>query len=87
MKTTKNDWKAAADHEAKLRSTLREVDPRRYEAIRSAYYKAIEGLIALADELERAAPDDDEEHPLLYAHFTAAYAHEVLDGSQLGRIV
>ncbi len=44
------------DHEITLRDTFRQMDGDQYQQIRDAWYKAVEGLRALAGTLETAAP-------------------------------
>ena len=55
-----------------------------YQAIRDAYYKAIEGLQTLADALERVvAPTGDEVGPMLAEHLIACSAINAMNSSEL----
>jgi hypothetical protein len=59
-----------------------------YQAIRDAYYKAVEGLRTLADALERVvAPTGDEVDPILAEHLIVCSALNAMDSSELGRIL
>lgn len=76
------------DHETRLRAALRTMDGEQYQTIRAAYYKAVEGLRALADALENAAPPSGEASDALIAeHLIACCAMNVMDDSDLGRMM
>ncbi len=51
----------SADTKPQLRQIFRTMDPHRAQEIREAYYKAVEGLRTLTDELERAENAENEE--------------------------
>ena len=60
----------------------------RAQVIREAYYKAIEGLMTLARELELADGDLDESPtPLLDEHMYAVTALKAMKHSRLGAIL
>jgi hypothetical protein len=64
------------------------MEPNRAQEIREAYYKAIEGLMTLARELELADADlADSPTPLLDEHMFAVTALEAMKHSQLGAIL
>jgi hypothetical protein len=64
------------------------MDGNDYQAIRDAYYKAVEGLRTLADAFERVvAPAGNEVDPLLAEHLIACSAMNAMDSSELGRIL
>ena len=52
--------KNKTEHETILRNAFRRMDGDEYQTIRQAYYKAVEGLRALADALENAAEPSGE---------------------------
>ncbi len=71
-----------------LRQIFRTMDGNRAQEIREAYYKAIEGLMTLARELELADADlADSPTPLLDEHMYAIEALEAMDKSQLGAVL
>ncbi len=71
-----------------LRQIFRTMEPNRAQEIREAYYKAIEGLMTLARELELADADlADSPTPLLDEHMFAVTALEAMKHSQLGAIL
>ncbi len=75
-------------HETILRDTFRRMDGDRYQEIREAYYKAVEGLRALADTLESAAePTGTSCDSLIAEHLVACSAIETINKSVLGRIL
>ncbi len=47
--------KNTTDHETRLRAAFKTMSGDEYQTIREAYYKAVEGLRALADALEQVA--------------------------------
>ena len=76
------------NHEQTLRSIFRHMDAAQAQEIREAYYKAVEGLQALATALEvadRSQPEDD--YTLLDEHFIACKASDEMKKSLLGRIL
>lgn len=77
------------ERERHLRQALRNLPPHEGEAIRNAYYKAIEGLQALARALDVAdrEPDGARGEALLAEHYIACQALEAMNTSQLGRIL
>ncbi|WP_425618049.1 hypothetical protein NA78x_001742 [Anatilimnocola sp. NA78] len=72
-----------------LRDRFRQMDAQRYQEIRDAYYKAVEGLQRLASALEAA--DAEETGPdinlLLAEHLLASQAIEIMNQSGLGKIL
>ncbi len=80
--------KNTTEHETRLRAAFQTMNGDDYQAIRDAYYKAVEGLQTLADALERAvAPTGDEVDPMLAEHLIACSALTAMDSSELGRIL
>ena len=80
--------KNTTDHETRLRAALKSMSSKDYQAIRDAYYKAVEGLQALAEILERVSePTDNKVDPLLAEHLIACSAINAMDSSELGRIL
>lgn len=76
------------DNEAQLKAIFREMDGDKYQEIREAYYKAVEGLAVLAEALEIAdARQPQSAGPLLDEHFISIEAIEAMDKSLLGRIL
>ena len=76
------------EYETILRDTFRRMDGNQYQAIREAYYKAVEGLQSLAHALETAAePSGESSDSLLAEHLTACSAIETMNKSVLGRIL
>ncbi len=71
-----------------LRQIFRTMDGNRAQEIREAYYKAVEGLMTLARELEMADADlADSPTPLLDEHMHAVTALEAMKHSKLGAIL
>ncbi len=71
-----------------LRQIFRTMEPNRAHEIREAYYKAVEGLMTLARELEMADADlPDSPTPLLDEHMYAVTALEAMKHSKLGAIL
>lgn len=80
--------KNTTDHETRLRAAFKTMSGDEYQAIREAYYKAVEGLRALADALEQVAgPAGEEVDPLLAEHLIACSALNAMDNSELGAIL
>jgi hypothetical protein len=81
-----NDQKA---NEQILRDAFRTMDPNAAQEIRVAYYKAIEGLMALAHTLE--AVDAKNPGPaselLIGEHLIACESLDTMKRSQLGLIL
>ncbi len=77
------------ENETLLRDAFRAMDGDRYQQIRQAYYKAIEGLHTLAETLEVA--DAKQPGPaselLIGEHLFACEAIEAMKKSLLGRIL
>ena len=71
-----------------LRDAFRTMDPHQAQEIREAYYKAIEGIHALAELLEIAdAQQPQTAGPLLTEHLLACEAIDAMKKSQLGKIL
>lgn len=70
----------------KLKPALAALSPERFAAVREAYFKAAEGLRALAAELEQADADllARSGSELLDEHLVMVEAVEVFDRSRLG---
>ncbi len=83
--------KNTTDHETRLRAAFQTMSGDEYQAIRDAYYKAVEGLQTLADALERiVAPTGEEVDPLLAEHLIACSAINAInatDSSEPGVIL
>ena len=81
--------KKTSDLETRLRDAFRAVDPRQAQEIRAAYYKAVEGLHALAESLELAdvGVGETNDHALIEEHLIACTAIEAMKKSILGRIL
>ena len=78
----------ATRHETVLRDAFRQMDGDECQTIRQAYYKAVEGLQALADALENAAePSGETSQALIAEHLIACSAMNAMDSSELGRIL
>ena len=76
------------NNEQILRDTFRTMDPHAAQEIREAYYKAIEGLMTLAETLEVAdAQQTPSAGPLLTEHFNAVQALDAMKNSRLGKIL
>lgn len=79
---------ATTPHENTLRDAFRQMDGDQFQQIRDAYYKAVEGLQALAETLESAAPPDGVAcESLIAEHLVACSAIETMNKSVLGRIL
>jgi hypothetical protein len=79
-------------HETALNQALKNsISSMEFEGIREAYFKAVEGLHALAETLEQAAqrtePAGNECDALLAEHLIACGAIEEMKSSVLGKIV
>ncbi|MEQ9588038.1 MAG: hypothetical protein RJS97_08800 [Parvibaculaceae bacterium] len=75
-------------HETILRETFRRMDAARYQEIREAYYKAVEGLQSLANALEAAAePSGESCDALINEHLVACMAIDAMNKSALGGIL
>ena len=82
----KTDEQKATD--ATLRQIFKTMDAHQAQEIREAYYKAIEGLMTLAETLEVAdAQQTPTAGPLLAEHFHAVEALEAMRRSRLGAIL
>lgn len=75
--------------ETNLRDAFQNMDPNQYQEIRKAYYKAVEGLQALAQTLEFAdiGVGETNEHALIQEHLIACEAIHVMNRSLLGKIL
>ena len=74
--------------EKQMREIFRSMDANRAQEIREAYYKAVEGLRTLADELEIAdAMQPETAGPLIEEHLIACEALEAMNKSVLGRFL
>ncbi|MFO0088171.1 MAG: hypothetical protein ACK52L_20075 [Pirellula sp.] len=84
--TNANNQHAATD--ATLRQIFKAMDAHQAQEIREAYYKAIEGLMTLAETLEIAdAQQTPSAGPLLTEHFNAVQALDAMKNSRLGKIL
>jgi hypothetical protein len=84
--TTNNNQRQAND--ALLRKIFKAMDAHQAQEIREAYYKAIEGLMTLAEALEIAdAQQTPSAGPLLAEHFNAVEALDAMKKSRLGAIL
>lgn len=80
--------KNKTQHETRLRAAFQTMDGDEYQTIRQAYYKAVEGLRALADALENAAePSRESSQALIAEHLIACTAINAMDSSELGVIL
>jgi hypothetical protein len=71
-----------------LRDAFRTMDPHQAQEIRESYYKAIEGIHALAELLEIAdAQQPETAGPLLTEHLYACEALDAMRNSLLGKIL
>ncbi|MCA8985818.1 MAG: hypothetical protein R3C12_12870 [Planctomycetaceae bacterium] len=75
--------------ERNLREIFRTMDAHRAQEIREAYYKAVEGLSALAESLEIADAEmgSPHDHTLIEEHLIACQAIDAMKASLLGRIL
>lgn len=74
--------------DATIREIFKTMDAHQAQEIREAYYKAIEGLMTLAEALEIAdAQQEQTAGPLLDEHFHAAEALEAMQRSRLGAVL
>ena len=80
---------AKKERERKLRDIFRTMDAHQAQEIREAYYKAIEGLSALAESLEIADAEmgSPHDHTLIEEHLIACQAVDAMKASLLGRIL
>ena len=69
------------------RDALRKMNAEQFQAIRTAYYKAVEGLRSLADALEIADIDFGAGELMLSEHYIACEAIDVMKKSTLGKIL
>jgi len=71
-----------------LRQIFKGMEAHQAQEIREAYYKAVEGLQALAEALEIAdAEQTNSAGPLLDEHFIAIEAVETMNRSRLGSVL
>ena len=74
--------------DATLRQIFKAMDAHQAQEIREAYYKAIEGLMTLAETLEVAdAQQIPTAGPLLDEHFNAVEALTAMRRSRLGAVL
>ena len=72
-----------------LRDAFRTMNADQAQAIREAYYKAVEGLHTLAETLEISDLEvgDQNDHALIEEHLIACQAMQTMGQSLLGRIL
>jgi len=71
-----------------LRTIFQTLDTDDFTEIRDAYYKAVEGLHALATALENADLKQPQAGgPLITEHLIACEAIEAMKRSELGRVL
>ncbi len=89
MNDAKNKQRDAKATEQILRQAFRTMDGQQAQRIREAYYKAAEGLHALAEELELADVEvgATNDHALINEHLIACLAISAMKKSLLGRIL
>lgn len=77
------------ERERNFRDIFRTMDAHRAQVIREAYYKAVEGLSALAESLEIADTEmgSPHDHALIEEHLIACQAIEAMKTSLLGHIL
>ena len=77
------------ERERNLRDIFRTMDAHRAQEIREAYYKAVEGLSALAESLEIADAEmgSPHDHALIEEHLIVWQAIDAMKASLLGRIL
>lgn len=74
--------------DAALRQIFRTMNADQAQEIREAYYKAVEGLMRLAETLEIAdAQQPESGGPLLTEHLYAVEALDAMNRSRLGTIL
>ena len=73
----------ASKHETAMKTAVKKMSGGDYQNVREAYYKAMEGLQALADALEAA----DESDAVIAEHLIACNALQAMRASVLGKIV
>lgn len=75
--------------ETVLREAFRKMNANQAQTIREAYYKAVEGLSALAEALEIGDLEvgESNDHALLGEHLLACQAIETIEKSFLGRVL
>ncbi|QDV25872.1 hypothetical protein [Aureliella helgolandensis] len=76
--------------DAALRQIFRTMDGNQAQEIREAYYKAVEGLMTLAEALEIAdatQPESESAGTLLTEHFHAIEALDAMKRSRLGAVL
>ena len=80
---------AKKEHERHLRDIFRTMDAHRAQAIREAYYKAVDGLSSLAESLELADAEmgSPHDHALIEEHLIACQAIDAMKASLLGHIL
>src|SRR6056297_3531994 len=74
--------------DAALGEIFARMDAHQAQEIREAYYKAMEGLYALAETLEvEDAKQKETAGPLLEEHYRAVTAIDAMKGSLLGAVL
>jgi hypothetical protein len=73
----------ANKHETALKAAVKKMSGSDYQNVRESYYKAMEGLQALADALEAAG----ESEAVMAEHLIACNALQAMRASVLGKIV
>ena len=73
----------ASKHESALKSAMKTMAGSDVQNIRESYYKAMEGLQALADALEAVGESDT----VMAEHLIACNALQAMRASALGKIV
>lgn len=73
----------ASKHETAMKTAVKKMSGSDQQNVREAYYKAMEGLQALADALEAAGESD----AVTAEHLIACNALQAMRASVLGKIV
>ena len=85
---TRNKDKPVNTKTDQLKEIFQNMAPERFQEIREAYYKAVEGLQTLAEALEIAdAQQTKTAGPLLDEHFIALEAVDAMNKSDLGAVL
>ena len=80
---------AKKERKRNLQDIFRTMDAHRAQEIREAYYKAVEGISALAESLEIADAEmgSPHDHALFEEHLIACQAIDAMKASLLGSIL
>jgi hypothetical protein len=73
----------ASKHETAMKTAVKKMSGSDQQNVREAYYKAMEGLQALADALESVGESD----AVMAEHLIACNALQAMRASVLGKIV